>query len=181
MMPPARHLYVLRHAKSSWDDPGLDDHERPLAPRGIRATQRLADYVRTAGIAPAQVLCSSARRTRETLDGVRPGGETLIERSLYDASCGTLIERLKRVPAGTPSVMVIGHNPTMQMLVLRLTGANEPDHALAAAPPTDHDLARVAQKFPTGALATLRFDCSWGELGSGCATLVAYVSPKSLH
>jgi len=180
-MRNARHLYVLRHAKSSWDDPGLDDHERPLAPRGIRATKRLAEHLRAAGIAPAQVLCSSARRTRETLDGVHPGGETLIEPELYGASCWEVIERLKRVPADLASVMVIGHNPTMQTLVLRLAGANGSDHPGSAAPATEHDLARVAQKFPTGALATLRFDCAWSELSSGCATLVAYVSPRSLH
>src|SRR5690242_6830920 len=82
-MPAARKLFVLRHAKSSWDDPSVNDHERPLAPRGQRATKLLANHVRSHEIQPQLVLCSSARRTRETLDGVAPGGEVLIEPQLY--------------------------------------------------------------------------------------------------
>jgi phosphohistidine phosphatase len=179
-MQTQKQLFVLRHAKSSWDDPGLDDHERPLAPRGLRAVKLIGDHLRANGIEPAQVLCSSARRTRETLDGVSPGGETLIETELYDANCGEVIERLKRVPADVQSVMVIGHNPAMQMLVLRLTGANGFD-ASAEAPRPDRNLSEVQRKFPTGALATLTFQCAWSELEPGCATLASYVSPKGLH
>ena len=178
-MPTEKRLFVLRHAKSSWEDPGLDDHDRPLAPRGIRATKLLARHVRASGIEPAQVLCSPSRRTRETLEGVSPGGETLIERELYEASCGTVIERLRRVPEDATSVMVVGHNPTMQMLVLRLIGANGSDLAV---PVEDNEyVAEVQNKFPTGALATLAFDRPWRELEPGCARLVAYVNPKSLH
>ena len=92
-----------------------------------------------------------------------------------------MIERLKRVPAHTASVMVIGHNPTMQMLVLRLIGANGSAAAAAGAAEIADDLAAVRNKFPTGALATLRFDCAWDELSQGCARLVAYVNPKRLH
>jgi phosphohistidine phosphatase len=141
----------------------------------------LNKYVRDRGIQPTQVLCSSARRTRETLAGVDPGGETLIESELYDATCGSLIDRLRRVPDGTPSVMLVGHNPAMQMLVLRLTGANGDAHANGTAAPLDDDLAELQRKFPTGALATLTLDCEWSELRSGCATLADYVRPKSLH
>jgi phosphohistidine phosphatase len=178
-MQPEKRLFVLRHAKSSWDDPGLDDHDRPLAPRGIRATQLLARHVRAHGIEPAQVLCSSSRRTRETLEGVAPGGETLIEPELYEASCGTVIERLHRVPADAGSVMVVGHNPTMQILVLKLIGANGSDRPM----PVDHTgyVAELQSKFPTGALATLAFDCPWFELGPGRARLVGYITPKRLH
>ena len=76
-MSSTRKLFVLRHAKSSWDDPLLDDHDRPLAPRGRRAVELLAKHVRARSIEPTQVLCSSAlRRTRETLDGVAPTGST---------------------------------------------------------------------------------------------------------
>ena len=75
-MQTEKQLFVLRHAKSSWDDPGLEDHERPLAPRGIRAVELLAEYLRANRIEPDQVLCSSARRTRETLEGVCPGGRS---------------------------------------------------------------------------------------------------------
>jgi phosphohistidine phosphatase len=180
-MDTNRQLFVLRHAKSSWNDPGIDDHERPLAPRGRRAVKLLAEHMRTAGLRPDQVLCSSARRTRETFEGVSRGGEVMIEPELYAASCDGVIERLQRVSDEISSVMVIGHNPAMQMLVLRLTGANGAEPALRSEHPAGSGLADVQRKFPTGALATLTFDCGWSELAPGCAKLVAYVHPKALR
>ncbi len=180
-MRTEKQLFVLRHAKSSWNDPGLEDDERPLAPRGLRAAKLLGEHMRATGIRPAQVLCSPARRTRETLDGVSPGGETLIEPELYAASCGAVIERLRRVPEATASVMVVGHNPAMQVLVLRLAGAGGREWATNPNRTVDSDVAEVQRKFPTGALATLTFDCAWSELAPGCASLVAYVRPKALH
>ncbi len=100
-MSVSRHLFVLRHAKSSWDDPELVDHDRPLAPRGQRAAKLLADYMRRERIRPALVLCSSARRTIETYEGVRPSGELSIETGLYDAGGDELLGRLRR--SRTPS------------------------------------------------------------------------------
>jgi phosphohistidine phosphatase len=172
-MSRTKQLFVLRHAKSSWDDPGLDDHDRPLAPRGLQAVRMLGEHLRARGIQPEQVLCSTARRTRETFDGVAPGGELQIEPDLYTAGTAELVERLRRVPPDTSSVMVIGHNPTMQTLILRLTGNG---HS-----PESSDLSEVQRKFPTGALATLTFECEWSELGPGCAKLVALIRPKDLH
>lgn len=177
-MSPQKQLFILRHAKSSWDDPGLADHERPLAPRGRRAVARMGDHLRATGIEPAQVLCSTARRTRETLEGVSPGAEALIESELYDASCSSLIARLQRVPEEIPSVMIVGHNPAMQMLVLRLTGASGTG---PAGEPIAPNLAEVQRKFPTGALATLTFECAWSDLAAGCASLAAFVTPRSLQ
>jgi phosphohistidine phosphatase len=178
-MPDAKQLFVLRHAKSSWDDPGLGDHERPLAPRGIRAAELLRGHINEAGIRPALVLCSPARRTRETLERVSPGGEVLIEPDLYGASSAELVQRLRRVPEATESVMVIGHNPAAQTLVLRLVGANEPSSGTLDRG-RGGDLADIERKFPTGALATLRFECAWSELAPGCADLVGYIRPRSL-
>jgi phosphohistidine phosphatase len=171
-MPEPKRLFVLRHAKSSWDDPGLDDHERPLTPRGRRAVKVLSDHLRANDIRPALVLCSTARRTRETLEGLDPGGKTSIEPGLYAASPERLLERLRQVPDDIGSVMVIGHNPTLQIIVLRL-----------AAESADGDgthRAQVRQKFPTGALATLAFDSPWSELAPGGARLVDYVRPKAI-
>lgn len=71
-------LFVLRHAKSSWDDPKLKGHDRPLASRGRRAVKVLHEYLRSSGIEPALMLCSTARRARETLEGVEPSGERRI-------------------------------------------------------------------------------------------------------
>jgi phosphohistidine phosphatase len=172
VMSSSKKLFVLRHAKSSWDEPGLADHERPLSPRGRRAVEAIAAHLNAAGITPELVLCSSARRTRETLEGLAVGGEHVIESELYGANCQEVLERLHRVPEEIESVMLVGHNPTLQALVLRLA-----DGDTAA---KDSGLAEVRRKFPTGALATLTFDRAWTELSPGSARLAAYVRPKSL-
>jgi phosphohistidine phosphatase len=174
-------LFVLRHAKSSWDDPGLDDHERPLAPRGRRAVKQLAEHIRQHHIEPAQVLCSSARRTRETYEGVALGGELLVEPELYSATGEDVLRRLRQVSDETPSVMVIGHNPALQVLVLRLTGANGQLGSMAGDGHLSTQLADLQRKFPTGALATLTFDCRWSELSAGRAELADLVRPRDLH
>jgi phosphohistidine phosphatase len=165
-----KRLFLLRHAKSSWDDPGLDDRDRPLAPRGRRASELIAGHLRREGIAPSLVLCSSARRTRQTLERVIPAldaSDVSIEDGLYGASSGGLLERLREVPEDIESVMLVGHQPAIQELALDLAG----DGA---------ELARVRAQFPTAALATLLFAGDWSELGPGSAELVAYVKPKEL-
>ena len=169
-MATTKQLFVLRHAKSSWEDPGLDDHERPLAPRGRRAAAVIAGHLSSNSIQPALVLCSSARRTVETLEGANPAGEHLIEPELYGATTSGLIERLRRVPDEVDSVMLIGHNPAVQTLVLRLAAGRD-----GVAGP---ELSEVQRKFPTGALATLTIACAWSDLGPGCASLVSFVRPK---
>jgi phosphohistidine phosphatase len=167
-----KQLLVLRHAKSSWDDPGLDDHDRPLAPRGRRAVALIAKYLRANSIQPGLVLCSSTRRTQETLEGIKLGGEHVIEPELYGASATGLIERLRRVPKEVGSVMLIGHNPAVQTLVLLLaTGADRG---------AGGELSEVQLKFPTAALATLTVECAWSELGPGSAKLISFVRPKRL-
>jgi phosphohistidine phosphatase len=165
MAASAKHLYVLRHAKSSWEHPELPDHDRPLATRGRKAAKLIAQHLHSDGIEPQLVLCSTARRAQETLERVDPAGERMIESELYDTSAGDLIERLRRVPEDVGSVMVIGHNPTLQRLVLALAGPHEV----------------VQDKFPTAALATLAFHGSWEELQAGCATLTSLVRPKDLR
>jgi phosphohistidine phosphatase len=172
---PTRRLFVLRHAKSSWEDPALEDRERPLAPRGRLAVKRLNAYLRENGIAPDQVLCSPARRTIETYEGVEPTGELIVDPGLYAASAAEIIERLRTVPADAESVMIIGHNPALQSLVLKLAQAES-----TGRPDTGGELEEVARKFPTGALATLELDCGWSEVSPGCARLIGLVRPRSL-
>ena len=167
-MDSTRRLYVLRHAKSSWDDPGQHDHDRPLNDRGRRAVKLLAEHIAEAEIRPQVVLCSTSRRTRETLEGVLPGGEVRFEHELYVASCADVLQRLRALPADVASVMVVGHNPTLQMLVLKLARGG-PDQ-----------LEEIRRKYPTGALATLALDRPWTELAPACAELTAYVRPKAL-
>jgi phosphohistidine phosphatase len=167
-----KRLFILRHAKSSWNDPGLDDHERPLAPRGRRAVAVLAEHLKADEIDPELVLCSSSRRTRETLEGIRAGGKHVIEPELYGASTDELLTRLRQVPDEVASVMVIGHNPAIQALVLRLASESGAGDRTA--------LSQARAKFPTGALATLTFKSDWSDLAPGCARLTAFVRPKAL-
>lgn len=132
----------------------------------------LAEHLKTGQIQPQLVLCSSSCRTRETLEGIGLGGQHLIETELYGARTEELLARLRRIPDEVESVMVIGHNPTMQTVVLRLASA-----ALSMEPST---LSAVRAKFPTGALATLTVECPWSELAPGCAGLAGFVRPKAL-
>jgi phosphohistidine phosphatase len=166
-MPEAKRLFLLRHAKSSWDDPQLADRDRPLAPRGRKAAESMAEHLRREEIRPSLVLCSSALRTRQTLDLVAPGGEVRIEDELYGVIEDELVERLQRVAADVASTMVIGHNPALQRLALTLASSGA-------------ELGRIERKFPTGALATLTFAGDWRALRPRCAELVAFVRPKEL-
>ena len=165
-------LLVLRHAKSSWSNAYLADHERPLAPRGRRAAEAMAAHL--AGLdPPALVLCSTARRTQDTLDFVRPHlpetTEIHIEDDLYGAPAPLLLARLRHVPDGTPGVLLVGHNPGLEDLVRGLGRHGDPGL-----------IARVHAKFPTAALATLVFDVPWRKLGAGAATVEAFVVPGDL-
>jgi phosphohistidine phosphatase len=166
-----KRLYLLRHAKSSWDNPTLADHDRPLAPRGRRAAKLIANHLRRAGIRPELVLCSPSRRTRETLKRIAPslgkGAEVRIEPRIYAASAATLLEALHEVPDEVESVMLIGHNPGIQELALSLARLSP-------------ESGRVESKFPTAALATLELDGTWRELAPGGTELVSFLRPKEL-
>jgi phosphohistidine phosphatase len=165
-----RTLYLLRHAKSSWDDPALADHERPLAPRGRRDARRIAKHLRRRGITPALVLCSSAVRTQETLDLLRPALAEVavqVEEQLYGASSETLLKRIHALPDEVGSLLLIGHNPGLQDLALALASSGA-------------ELERLEAKFPTAAFATLAL-ARWSSLGPGDAELVSYLVPKQLH
>ena len=166
-----KRLYLLRHAKSSWQDPGLPDHDRPLAGRGRRAAAAIGLHLRAQGIEPELVLCSTARRARETLERIEPALPTAdirIEPELYGASAGALLERLRRVADDVDSVMVIGHNPGLQRLALDV----------ARPAPAVRELDA---KYPTAALATLTLaDPTWQALERGTAELAAFVRPRDL-
>jgi phosphohistidine phosphatase len=170
-----RVLYVLRHAKSSWEEATLRDHDRPLAERGHVAVKAMAKYVAKQGIKPDLVLCSSATRAQQTLHGIYDSVQPVIDSALYGASAEEVIRRLREIHAETRSVMVVGHNPTLQMLVLKLAGGEQRDR-----PHNAEGLAEIRHKLPTGALVTLSFPGEWGELSAKQATLVDYVRPKSL-
>jgi phosphohistidine phosphatase len=166
-----RRLYLLRHAKSSWDDPGTADRDRPLAPRGRKAMKTMARYLRDERIHPDLVLCSAARRARETLDRVRSslGADARIEveDELYTFDDDVVLRRLRRLAPAFGSVMVVGHNPAMEELTIGLAKDGKLVH-------------QVDEKFPTGALAVLTIPSEWSRLEPGTADLVSFVTPRSL-
>jgi phosphohistidine phosphatase len=169
-----KRLFLLRHAKSSWSDPERRDDERPLAPRGRRATGRLAAHLRREDVRPELVLCSPARRTVETLERITPafGGDVAVRIAdeLYGASGDEITDLLREVPDTVSEVMVVGHNPGIETAAVRLAGEGEPGA-----------LERLRTKFPTGALATLSVPTAmWRELGPGRARLIGFVVPREL-
>jgi phosphohistidine phosphatase len=153
-----RQLVLVRHAKSSWDEPGLADHDRPLAPRGRKALRRMREHLDELAVRPDMILCSSALRTRETLAGLQLGAQPVIELEdgLYGASADDLLARLRRLSEDVRSAMVIGHNPGVQDLVDLLT---------------EGDDAAPFDGLPTGAIALLSLTGSWHDLGPSGASL----------
>jgi len=171
---PVRLVYLFRHAKSSWEDPTLDDFDRPLAPRGMRACETMQRYMALGDIHPDRVVCSAAVRTLQTLEQVLPalGEQAAVQhyRGLYLAGPQAMLNRLQRSDSGASSVMLVAHNPGTQSLALRLAGSGN-----AA------DLARLEAKFPTGVLATLIFRGSdWSDLGTGTCELHSFVCPRDI-
>jgi phosphohistidine phosphatase len=155
-------LYLLRHAKSSWANDALDDHERPLSPRGLRACGRLNEYCAEAGIKPELVLCSTATRARETLAFVLPDHPNVsFDDDLYLASGREITDRVRALTVS--SAMIVGHNPGLHDALLNLSYRS----------PLRED---VAEKYPTGALATLELE-AWD---APTADLVALVLPREL-
>jgi len=163
-------LCLLRHAKSSWADAGLSDMQRPLTGRGRKAAGRIAGYLADHRLEPDLVLCSPARRTRQTLELLGPAlletTEVAVEDDLYGAPAADLLGRLRRLPDAAGRVLVIGHNPGLQQLAARL------------APPAER--GRL-DHFPTAALAvfTLRAG-GWTDLDRRPVELVAFVVPREL-
>jgi phosphohistidine phosphatase len=134
----------------------------------------MARHFRNTGIEADLVLCSSAERARRTLVRLKPvlasGIEIRYEPDLYGAGPEELLDRLRRLPAALSGVLVVGHNPTLHELAMDLAGGGDPDL-----------LARLAAKYPTGALASLSFEGSWTDLFPGVATLEGFVVPSDLE
>jgi phosphohistidine phosphatase len=167
-----RRLWLLRHAKSSWDEHGLPDHERPLAPRGRRATEAVARHLEANEIRPGLVVCSTARRARETLAGVLPalgtGLTVRFDDAVYTFDHGELLTVVREVPDDQGSVLLVGHNPALERLAAEL--AREGPR-----------LADLREKYPTGALAGLDLEVdAWADAAPACARLTSFVTPREL-
>ena len=165
-------LYVLRHAKSDWDDESLRDFDRPLSHRGRKAAKAVGHEMRGRGIRPDFVIASPAVRATETVDRVIDGfGEDLRvteDRRIYEAGTGTLLDIVRAASDDADHVMIVGHNPGLQNLVVTLTEAC----ALRE---------EAEQKFPTAALAEIRFDVDrWSELAPRTGQLADLIKPRDL-
>jgi phosphohistidine phosphatase len=174
---PARHLILLRHAKSAWPD-DVPDHERPLAPRGRRDAPDAGRWLSKSGYVPDRVLCSTARRTRETWQlaeeklGAHP--QTVFEDRVYGASSEELLDLAQQTSADVRTLLIVGHDPAMRGLTLELA-SEQPGDAEAVA------LGRVRTKYPTAAIAVLSFSGGWAELSPGQAQLTDFVVPDDFH
>lgn len=170
-------LLLLRHAKSDWSK-DADDHARPLSARGRKAAPAIARFMRSRDYLPEVVFCSTALRTRETLELLlvawRKKPALRYERALYLADWPVLLAQLKKAPARASPLLLVGHNPGIEQLAL----------ALALQPRSVAERARLqlmTQKFPTAALAVLDFEIpSWRNLKPGLGQLIDYVRPKDL-
>lgn len=166
-------LTLLRHAKSGWDDPVARDFDRPLNPKGQRAAVAVGRYMKTIGLEFDHVIASPAVRVVETLDHVGQGyGGDLApawDQRLYLASTATLLDLVHDLPAGAAHVLLAGHNPGLEDLVLTLV----PDGV-----PLRDD---VEIKFPTASLAEMRFDTdSWDGVKAGAGELIRFTRPRDL-
>lgn len=165
-------LLLLRHAKSSWDEPALDDFDRPLAQRGRKAAPAMGRVLSGRGWLPDAALVSAAVRTRQTWDlaAAELGGEipAMFERSIYEAPASRILDAVRRMPEEIGTLVVVGHNPGLEELSRML-----------ASPDSDRiALARLTEKFPTGALARFNCDGKWRDLSS--ARLEDFVRPRDL-
>lgn len=165
-------LMLLRHAKS--DRPaGVADLDRPLNPRGYRTAPLMGRYLAAENLRPEHVVVSPACRTRETWEPVRTalgGPDATLVREIYEAPDSALLSVIRRTPPDARSLLMIGHNPGLQDIALRLVGAGVPAerHKLAAG-------------FPTGALAVIDFEvAAWSEVRAAAGRLERFVLPREL-
>ena len=160
-----RQLLLLRHAKSSWASPEVDDFDRPLNKRGKRSAKAVGAWISAQGLVPEAVWCSAARRTRETWEGLGLPGEAVLREDLYHAEAGAILEILRTCAAR--SLMVIGHNP----------GLAELAHGLVAEAPAHPRF----DDYPTAALLVARFEIDdFAALAPGTGSVAHFLTPHDL-
>jgi phosphohistidine phosphatase len=163
-------LILLRHAKADWPV-GVPDHERPLAPRGMRDAPHTGTWLADAGRMPDLVLCSDALRTRQTYELAAadwdPAPEVRYTDDIYGVSAGDMLEVIRSVPDEVGTLMLVSHNPGTQRLALALADESHPEL-----------VARIHIKYPTNTVAVLATDASWSQLDPGGAAVVDLATPR---
>jgi phosphohistidine phosphatase len=169
-----KRLAVLRHAKSSWDEPGLDDFNRPLNERGWKSARRMGRELKRRGVRFDLVLASTAARVRETIDGLAEKYDfeapIRFEQKIYLASTQTLISLIRELPESVQAPLLVGHNPGLERLLVELTHDDEQGQR-----------GRIEGKYPTGAFAVIELpSASWGKIEPGSGEIVELILPKEL-
>ncbi|TPM19551.1 histidine phosphatase family protein [Mesorhizobium sp. B2-3-6] len=168
-----KQLFVLRHAKSSWDDPNLPDFDRPLAERGLKAAQLIGRELATRGWLPDQALgIAGAAHPRDlaAVDAELPAHPRVaFSEALYEASATDILSQIRQADPSNDSLLVVGHNPGLQYLAKQLAGPGSEAKARR----------RLEGKFPTAAFARLVFQGDWSNLSP--ARLTHCLRPKDLR
>ena len=160
-----RHLMILRHAKSSWADETMRDHERPLNQRGRHAAGAMGRFMADEHLLPDFIISSDSARTRETValwsEGAGWDGDVDFRPELYHASAGTLLEAARSAPETSTRIMLVAHNPGIEEFVSRGTG-------------------RIIE-MPTGTLASFDLECaSWNQVDLDAMKLAIHQRPREL-
>ena len=161
-----KQIYVLRHAKSSWDNSNLTDFERPLSKRGIRDANKLSIFLKNMDLMIDIVLCSTAVRAKDTFDLTACGFNFEIDKAnytdkLYFGDVSSIIMRLKEIDNCLKNILIVGHNPTLHYLVESLTN-------------------KKIDRFKTCNLAIITHDDNWNSLGSKKSSLKSLIKPREL-
>lgn len=169
-----KRLCLMRHAKSDWSDPAKDDFERALNPRGIKAAKFMAKYISSSEYRPDAVLCSTAKRARETFEPLQerlPGGTPVVFRDeLYHAMPDVMLDEIHNAPADAKTLLVVAHNPGLVLLAMGL--AEDPDEEVAI---------KVANGVPTGGFIVFDFDVdSWKDVREGEGHTIFFGRPRDL-
>lgn len=168
-----RELLLLRHAKSDWDGDAQSDFARPLAKRGKKDAPLVGAWLYREGLVPDLVVSSPAERARQTTAAVCKGLDykrkaVVWDQAIYEASVTDLLGVLARLPAAAKTVLLVGHNPGLEGLLIHLVG-------------DDADESEDDKLLPTAALARLEMPDDWSNLTPGCAQLVNITLPKTLR
>jgi phosphohistidine phosphatase len=161
-------LFMLRHAKAGWAEPGMRDFDRPLEPIGRTDADAIGAAMRACSYIPQLVLCSSAKRARETLDWIArhiDNGRVIYSDSLYSTDAAGYVDFIREA-ADADEVLLVGHNPMMEDVAEALSGEGDP-----------HAKAVLHQGFPTSALAVIRFPGKLSETAPGKGYLEAFLTP----
>ncbi len=170
-----KRLTVLRHAKSSPGEPDSDDFDRPLNDRGWKAARRVGRELKRRGMQFDFGLASPAARVRETLDGVAEGYGDFpfpirFEPRIYEASAGTLLDLVRQLAEDSKAVLLVGHNPGLERLMVELSRDDKHGYR-----------DRIARKYPTAALAVVELPVKrWSDITPGSGTIVELIEPRDL-